>query len=78
MAKRYYTLCLLYKGADTWSIHFGDYDKQTVIDERLDVLDGYDADNIAAFKVISTKDDQPSINAAVAKLNSLLKKVDHA
>lgn len=69
MAKRrtYYTL--LSRGPDDtrWAIEFGDYDRSVVRDEKDDMKDGDYCDH--AFKIITTLDDQASIDAAVAELN---------
>lgn len=73
MAKRYYSLCIFWKDSERFSLEFGDYDKQTVLDEAADLIMGSMGDDIVQYKVISTKDDQASINAAVDKLNATLK-----
>ncbi len=66
-ARTYYTL--VSKGPDDtrWAIEFGDYDRNTVRDERDDMKDGDYCDH--RFKIITTNDDQASIDAAVAELN---------
>lgn len=65
MAK-YYTLIVKLQGDDQdWSIQFGSYDKQDCEDEREDSsFDG------CKTKIITTMDDQDSINAKVAELNN--------
>lgn len=63
-AKRYYTLLVRYEAGDAWKAAFGDYDRETVVDERDDSY----AD-AAATKIIATAPDQASIDAEVAQLN---------
>jgi len=67
MTTKYHTLCVRVNGR--WSPEFGDYDKEVVRDERDDVRDG---GGIPArdLKIITTADDQASINAGVAHLNN--------
>lgn len=62
--KSYYTLLILEAGK--WSIHFGDYDKEVVEDEKADCKD---SDPKAKMKIIRTGDTQAEINEAVATLN---------
>jgi hypothetical protein len=62
--KSYYTLLILEAGK--WYIHFGDYDKEVVEDEKADVKD---SDPKAKLKIIRTADAQAAIDAAVADLN---------
>lgn len=66
MARTYYTLCTRDNGV--WSPQFGDYDRDTVTDEADDLYYGREYKR-RDLKVIATKPDQASINAAVAKLN---------
>ena len=63
--KSYYTLLILEAGK--WMIHFGDYDRQVVEDERDDCK--Y-SDPKAKMKIISTGDSQAAIDAKVSELNS--------
>jgi len=63
--KSYYSLLILQDGK--WSIHFGDYDRQVVEDERDDCKD---SDPKAKMKIISTGDSQAAIDAKVSELNS--------
>jgi hypothetical protein len=71
---KYYTL--LSKGLEAyhngeWVIEFGDYDKETVTGEAEKMRECADsAEEKIIYKVITTADDQASINAAVAKLNN--------
>jgi hypothetical protein len=61
----YYTLLVKYESKDEpWSIAFGDYDKETVHQEKVDAYD--DAKDT---KIICTEDSQSSINEAVELLN---------
>ena len=48
-----------------WEIHFGDYDREVVEDERDDVRD-----TCRSVKIICTNDDQKHIDHAVEELNS--------
>jgi hypothetical protein len=74
-ARKYYTL-VSQRLRREWCIEFGDYDRQTVVEEREDILDGLEhsddpADQLVLFKIITTADDQDAIEAAVAKLNGV-------
>ncbi len=63
--RRYYTLAVRFEASDEWSVQFGDYDRECVVQEKEDAYeDAY------AAKVISSNDDQAAINAAIAKLNA--------
>jgi hypothetical protein len=64
--KSYYSLLILQDGK--WCIHFGDYDRQVVEDEKQDFQESYGA--ACKMKIISTGDSQPDIDAKVAELNS--------
>lgn len=61
-AKKYYTLVVRRDGK--WSPQFGDYSKEVVSDEEYDCYD------TEVSKIICTNDDQASIDAKVAELNS--------
>lgn len=66
MAKRsrkYFTLVTRKDGV--WSPQFGDYDRETVVQE---IQDSYSEFRNVDRKVISTADDQAAINAAVANM----------
>lgn len=66
MSKPYYTLIVKYeRTTDCWEIAFGDYDKETVKDERDDM-----EDTCAATKIIRTGDTQVEIAAEVNRLNA--------
>lgn len=67
MARKYYTLVEFRDGR--WTPEFGDFDKETVAQERRDRLDSYDALKASQIKVISSGAAQAEIDAAVAKLN---------
>lgn len=71
MAKRrtYYTLLSRETPHANWVIEFGDYDRNCVREERDDMCAGHYCDY--AFKIITTLDDQASIDAAVAELNGV-------
>lgn len=69
MANRKYFSLLSIDGTPgcKWAIEFGDYDLQTVEDERDDYRDrGWKAKEL---KIITTGDTQAAIDAAVAELN---------
>ncbi len=63
-ARNYYTLIVRDDKQASWCIHFGDYDLDTVQQERFDLIDAdeYKGYNI---KIITTTDDQRSIDEAV-------------
>lgn len=61
----YYSIIVKFEKNDSWSVQFGDYDKECCIDELEDSYgDCYKA------KIIKTAPDQESINAEVARLNA--------
>ena len=66
--RKYYTLLTRDGGTGSpWAPQFGDYDRDVVIDEQTDT---YSATYRSRdMKIIRTADDQPSIDAAIAKLN---------
>lgn len=71
MARTYYTLITRDWDNEAgemgpWSPQFGDYDRETVQDEREEYLNEYSSRDV---KIIMSKDDQASINARVAKEN---------
>lgn len=68
MAGTYFTLLGRQRGTQRWSIEFGDYDRQTVIEEACDYRRGVDGQHFES-KIIKTNDDQRSIVTAVADLN---------
>lgn len=64
---RYYTLAVFED--DRWFADFGAYDRDDVADERQDRLDhGVQARHL---KIVSTRDWQPAILAAIDKLNGV-------
>lgn len=65
--RRYHTLLIRDPGATRWQIAFGDYDKECVRQERRDSYDQVPRKN---WMIITTGEDQPSIDAAVAQLNA--------
>jgi hypothetical protein len=65
--RTYYTLLTRGNDSQPWAIHFGDYDRKVVIQERYDVSQG--AIIARETKVIETLDDQASIDAGVAEAN---------
>lgn len=65
--KSYFSLIVRFDEFDTWSVQFGDYDKETVQDEISEYSGG-----CYAVRIIKTKDDQASIMAKVAELNRKL------
>jgi hypothetical protein len=66
--RTYWTLAIRESGV--WAPQFGDYDREVVEQERLDVLDGYDPPLKRDTKVIKSGDLQADIDAAIAKLNA--------
>lgn len=63
-ARPYYTLAIKEDGA--WSPQFGDYDKQAVIQERIDSYAGF------AYRIVTTDDaKQATINAQIGLMNGL-------
>lgn len=72
MARKYYTL--VEKDYDSqWTIQFGDYDRETVEQERDDIwesmIERFHGSKARTFKIVSSADDQHSIDSAVAVLN---------
>jgi hypothetical protein len=67
MSHRYHTL--LRREDGIWAIEFGDYSRAVVQDELEDTVGGYQDVRRKDLKIITTYDDQASINAAVADLN---------
>lgn len=60
----YYTLAVQFDKGDSFSVQFGDYDKEVVVQE---VEDSYaDAHKV---RIVRSGDTTAEINAAVAKLN---------
>lgn len=70
MTKRtYYTLLVRDDKTSPWAIHFGDYDRECVNDERDGIVDS-DEYKKSNTRIFGSADDQPAINAAVAALNA--------
>lgn len=70
MSKRtYYTLIVRDDKNSPWGIHFGDYDRECVQDERNDICDSgeYTKSNTRVF---GSADDQTSINEMLAAFNT--------
>ena len=63
--KCYFTLAVRFEASDRYTAQFGDYDHAVVAQERED-----EYEDAYATKIISTKDDQQSIDRAIAKLNA--------
>jgi hypothetical protein len=70
-AKRYHSL-LERQANGRWAIAFGDYDRECVVQEREDMIDSAMDDDATEYKIITTADDQASIDAKVATLNATL------
>jgi hypothetical protein len=69
-AKTYHTLCSF--DAGRWSIQFGSYDKKECVEEISELKRVFKCDGVKCVtKIISTDDDQFSIDLAVAKLNQI-------
>lgn len=66
--KQYFSLIERDDVDGRWSIQFGDYDREVVAQELIDVAYSQGRPR-RAFKIIKTADDQASIFAAVADLN---------
>ena len=66
MARQYHSLLLLDQGQ--WRLEFGDYDRETVTAERDDYHQG-GGYPLRDLRIITTRDSQAAIDAAVAKLN---------
>ena len=66
---KYYTLFVYEPDHQRWYNYFGDYDKQTVIDERDDMHNGWDGLLKQHMCIVKTSDDQTDIDAALDKLN---------
>lgn len=61
----YYTLAVREDGV--WGPQFGDYDRETVVDEKINYQDhGYSARDL---KIIRTADTQAAINEQIAAMN---------
>lgn len=61
----YYTLAVQFDKGDTFSVQFGDYDREVVVQE---IEDSYaDAHKV---RIVRSGDTTAEINAAVAKLNA--------
>lgn len=67
---RYYTLVARTSTTEPWTPQFGDFDKDTVVQEAEDMKDSGD---FKLFKILTTSVHQKDIDAAVAKLNENLK-----
>lgn len=62
----YYSLLGIPAGGDRYEIIFGDYDRETVEDERDDVKAGGD---YARLRIIASEDGQAGIDRAVTLLS---------
>jgi hypothetical protein len=61
----YYTLAVREDGV--WGAQFGDYDRDVVVDEKLDYRDrGY---SVRDLKIVRTGDAQTDIDARIAAMN---------
>ncbi len=71
MTAKYHTL-FTHCSATGWCIEFGDYDYQTVLDEQDDVERNaeYMNDEPVTCRILTTRDDQTSIEDALRFLNS--------
>lgn len=61
---KYFTLAV--KTGNAYFPDFGDYDHEVVQDERADRIESGDRDRM---RIVSSQDDQASIDEAIAKLN---------
>ena len=64
MAGTYYTMVVKY--GDRWGPEFGDYERQVVLDQ---IIDEYPDATPNEVRMVVSKDDQKSIDAAIALLN---------
>lgn len=71
--KTYYTLAIQWEKGDRYSPEFGDFDLETVNDERDDLLNSWYDLKPKQIKVIKTDCAQASIDQAIEKLNATLK-----
>jgi hypothetical protein len=73
MAKKYFTL-VVKEPNGPWSPQFGDYERDTVVEEMADykqhVGQGCSFEKGTKFKIVTTGETQAAIEAAVAKLNA--------
>lgn len=70
MARRYYTLIARVKEDNSpWAAQFGDFDRETVEDEKAEYEDGGE---YSALKIISTAPEQAAIDSKIAALNEKL------
>ncbi|WP_051382438.1 hypothetical protein [Bradyrhizobium sp. Tv2a-2] len=69
MSRKYHSLLVRESKTEPWCIHFGDWELETVKQERDDIVDGeqYAKGNT---KIITTGGTQAHIDAEVAKLNA--------
>lgn len=65
--KPYYTLAV--REGRRWGVHFGDYDLETVRDERIDLIEGGEFKRRDTHIISTESADQGVINAAIADLN---------
>lgn len=63
---KYYTLLILDPETNLYCIEFGDYDRETVMDEGFD---REDSDESLRWKVIRTDEEQEAIDAEVQRIN---------
>ena len=72
-ARKYYSLVAMFDFGAGYGVQFGDYDRETVKFEKME-LDREEAGQNPMYdsKIIVTSDDQKSINEAVAKLNQAI------
>ena len=68
--KQYHTLLVRDSVDSDWAVHFGDYDLSVVREERRDITEGPSRDyRRNDTKIITTDDDQKSIEEAVRVQN---------
>ena len=65
---KYYTLIGKKETNGDYQLIFGDYDKQTVLDEKLDLNSTY-SPFYKSMRIIKTSDRQSDINDAIDLLN---------
>ena len=65
--QHYYTLAV--REGRRWGVHFGDYDLETVRDERVDLIESGEYKRRDTHIISTESADQKVIDAAIARLN---------
>ena len=67
--KKYWTLAVLQD--NRWCVEFGDWDLDTVRDERAAMREGWENYKNSELKIFSTDGKQSSIDAMIAQYNAV-------